>query len=188
MIYKIKKLLLIIPVFAILFSCGKGNKQSEYVDDNPKNTLKQEDRAGDNKLKEKPADDNITQKEPLENTDNKTKDEKQSDNKTYKNSFQTEKPVAVISPLDAGEYNGKTVTVKGFVADIYKSDKVAYLNFVEKYPNNPFTAVIFASKFNDFPDISKYRNKDVEVTGRVSFFKGKPQIILNEVSQIKLKD
>lgn len=187
MIYQMKKLLLIIPAFVILSSCGKGDKQSEYVEDNPKNTLQQEDKSGVNKPTEKTTDENSTQRESPENTDNKSKDDRQNDNRTNKNSFQTEKPVAVVSPLDAAEYNGKTVTVKGFVADIYKSDKVAYLNFVEKYPNNPFTAVIFERQFNDFPDIGKYRGKDVEVTGRVSVYKGKPQIILNNPSQLKLK-
>ena len=64
---------------------------------------------------------------------------------------------------------------------------MAYLNFVEKYPNNPFTAVIFARQFGEFPEIEKYKNKMVEVTGRVSVFKGKPQIILNSPNQLKMK-
>src|SRR4030095_4275930 len=139
-------------------------------------------------------------KETIENPRQQTKEESKpetgknsvtSRDKTSssdKPSFHYEQPVAVISPLDAKDYNGKSVTVKGFIADIYQSEKVAYLNFVEKYPDNPFTAVIFSSKFADFPGIDKYLNKNVEVTGRVSMFRGKPQIILFDPEQLKMKD
>lgn len=165
-------LLLLLALFFI--SCGKDDKHSEYVEDNkpPKQETKEEHKKDINK---------DTSASSRNSTENKTSGSKDN------HSFLNEKPVAVISPLEAGDYNGKTVTVKGFVADIYQSEKVAYLNFVEKYPNNPFTAVIFARVFNDFPDIEKYRNKDIEVTGRISVYKGKPQIILENPSQIKMK-
>lgn len=175
------KLLQILLLVSIVFiTCGKDDKNNEYVDENSS-------KQTDTKQQEKMSSENKS-----ENTQTKTEDtlknsyKEKQDSKQY-NSFQNEKPVAVISPVEAGDYNGKTVTVKGFVADVYKSEKVAYLNFVEKYPNNPFTAVIFARQFDDFPDIGKYRGKDVEVTGRVSFFKGKPQIIINNPGQLKLK-
>jgi DNA/RNA endonuclease YhcR with UshA esterase domain len=176
--------LLHIPLLAsvLFFSCGKSDKKPEFSDENSKNTLQKENKTeADEKKSENSSD--VTQ-----DTQQNSVNEKPSTNKqNNKQSFQNEKPVAVISPLDAGDYNGKTVTVKGFVADIYKSEKVAYLNFVEKYPKNPFTAVIFARQFEDFPDIAKLRNKDVEVTGRVSFYNGKPQIILNSPSQLSVK-
>lgn len=176
-----KFLVLLITVFAFI-SCGD-EKKSELVDEDTKS-----------------ADLEVKKEEPKQETENETGTESENKNdsgvnynsgsdKRKKNydSFNYEDPVAVISPLDAGDYTGKTVTVKGFVADIYQSEKVAYLNFVEKYPNNPFTGVIFASKFEDFPDIAKFRNKNVELTGRVSVFKGKPQIILNSPKQIVIK-
>ena len=109
-----------------------------------------------------------------------------TENKTDKPSFNDfSKPEKTISPVEAGEYQGKVVTVKGFVADVTKLEKVAYLNFVKRYPENPFTAVIFADKFSDFGNIEMFENKTVEVTGRVSQYKGKPQIILNSPNQIK---
>lgn len=167
--------LLLIMQLLLFASCGKDDKNSEYIEDNkqPKQETKEEVKKDTGKDTSSFLLDSSRQK----NTGSKDKP-----------SFQNEKPVAVISPLEAMDYNGKTVTVKGFVADIYQSEKVAYLNFVEKFPNNPFTAVIFAREFSDFPEIEKYRNKDVEVTGRVSMYKGKPQIILNNPSQIKLKN
>jgi DNA/RNA endonuclease YhcR with UshA esterase domain len=175
------KLLLIILFSLTILSCGKSDKKPEFSDENSKNTLQQEKKTEDKENTEKKSE--VTQ----DSSQNLSEEKSTTDKQYKKESFQNEKPVAVISPMDAGNYNGKTVTVKGFVADIYKSEKVAYLNFVEKYPNNPFTAVIFARQFEDFPDINKFRNKDVEVTGRVSIYKGKPQIILNNPSQLKVK-
>lgn len=170
---KLLRCLVITLVFVL--ACGKNEKSNEYSEEDVKKTTQ-----------EVPKNTQQKTDQNLDTTQKNTADEKPLNNRQYKDNFQNEKPVAVISPVEAADYNGKTVTVKGFVADVYKSDKVAYLNFVEKYPNNPFTAVIFASKFEDFPDIAKYKNKDVDVTGRVSFFKGKPQIILNSPSQIKV--
>jgi hypothetical protein len=168
-------ILLILLTSLIFISCGK-EKKPEFTDDNTGS--KSESDTKKEELK-KDIKQDTTNGSVKQNTTGKT---------DYKNNnFDNEIPVAVISPLEAGEYTGKTVTVKGFVADIYQSEKVAYLNFVEKFPKNPFTAVIFASKFSDFPDIVKYRNKDVEVTGRVSMFKDKPQIILNSPKQIVVK-
>ncbi len=175
------KLLHILLISLLLLSCGKNDKKPEFTDENSKNTLQQEKKTDEKSSEEKKSD--VKQ----DSSQNLSEEKSTTDKQYKKESFQNEKPAAVISPMDAGNYNGKTVTVKGFVADIYKSDKVAYLNFVEKYPNNPFTAVIFARQFEDFPDINKLRNKDVEVTGRVSIYKGKPQIILNNPSQLKVK-
>ena len=174
------KNLSLIPVIiltaVILISCGK-EKKPEFTDDDTGSKTETHKRIEDSVKKE------IT-------GESKTDSVKQNgtDKPDYKKrNFESVNPEAVVSPLEAGKYNGRTVTVKGFVADVYQSEKVAYLNFIEKYPNNPFTAVIFASKFSDFPDIIKYRNKDVEVTGRVSMFKEKPQIILNSPKQIVVK-
>jgi len=158
----------------IFISCDK-EKKPEFTDDN----------TGQNTTREMKNDEPKKESEPETKTDTANRETR---TENYKNrSFEIDKPEAVISPLEAGNYNGKTVTVKGFVADVYQSEKVAYLNFVEKFPKNPFTAVIFASKFSDFPDITNYKNKDVEVTGRVSMYKEKAQIILNSPKQIKVK-
>jgi DNA/RNA endonuclease YhcR with UshA esterase domain len=173
------KNLITIPVLILtvfFLSCGK-DKKPEFTDEETGSKSETNVKKEESKQDEKKETDSDSVKQ---NTGNRTNE--------YKgNNFSNEKPVAVISPLEAGDYNGKTVTVKGFVADVYQSEKVAYLNFVEKFPKNPFTAVIFASKFSDFPDIVKYRNKEVEVTGRVSIFKDKPQIILNSPKQIVVK-
>ena len=145
----------------IIFSCGKKEDKSEFT----------EQRVG-----EPPAEQNKTSELPKTDTG-----KKKEELKFYSNV----KPEAVISPLQAKDHIGRVVTVKGFVADVYKNDKVAYLNFVEKFPDNPFSGVIFANKFKDFGDINIYEGKNVELTGRVTVYKEKPQIILDSPDQIK---
>lgn len=169
--------LIILFLTVIIFSCGK-DKKPEFVDDDTgsKSTETKSEQKQD--IKDNSVKNDTIGKTNSNNTGN-------TNNRSRE--FEIEKPVAVISPLEAGDYIGKTVTVKGFVADVYQSEKVAYLNFVEKFPNNPFTAVIFASRFDDFPEIIKFKNKDIEVTGRVSMFKEKPQIICNTPKQIVIK-
>lgn len=168
---------LFLLISLLVLSCGKKEDKEEYIDDRPLNT--QTDKT------EKKIEPNTNTTKPdtaaLKNSQTDNSKEKQSG--TYERTYH---PVATVSALEAGDYLGKDLTVKGFVADVYENEKVAYLNFVEKYPKNAFTAVIFASRFSDFKDIHKYEMKNVEVTGRVSSFKGKPQIILDSPNQIKI--
>lgn len=91
-----------------------------------------------------------------------------------------------ITTKEVNEYINKNVTVKGYVAEVVMRPKVNYLNFDKKYPDNTFTAVIFPDDMYKFEDLMKYQNKNVKVTGRISLYKGKPQIIINSVSQIKI--
>lgn len=93
---------------------------------------------------------------------------------------------SVITPKEARGYLGKELTVEGYVADVFRNDKVAYLNFDKKYPNNTFSGVIFASNFEEFDDIYSYKNKTVKLKGTVSEYKGKPQIIIESESQLEI--
>lgn len=107
---------------------------------------------------------------------------------------ETEEPISeespgdksVITPKEARGYLGKELTVEGYVADVFKSQKVAYLNFDKKYPNNTFSGVIFESNFDEIEDIYSYKNKTVKLKGTVSEYKGKPQIIIESESQLEI--
>ena len=93
---------------------------------------------------------------------------------------------STIKPSSADNYIGQNVTVKGYVADVHITKKVAYLNFDNKYPRNTFTGVIFARSFAIFDDIEKYNGKTVEISGEVTQYNGKPQIILESKDQIRI--
>ncbi|MEO6695455.1 MAG: hypothetical protein ABIY50_13250, partial [Ignavibacteria bacterium] len=71
----------------------------------------------------------------------------------------------IITAKEVKAHVGDSLTIKGFVADIYLSDKVIYLNFEKKFPKNSFSCAIFSNKFEEFGDVSIFKNKDVEVFG-----------------------
>ena len=172
---KVKYLLVILFAF-LLISCGKDDEnESENTGEDTEQTTQQQTTID----KEQQGSDSNEKSGEETKTDNGKSSEEL---KFYSNA----KPEAVVSPLQAKDHLGGVVTVKGFVAEVRKTEKVAYLNFVENFPENPFSGVIFASRFKDFGDISIYEGKNVELTGRVTVYKGRPQIIMDSKEQIKI--
>lgn len=92
-----------------------------------------------------------------------------------------------ITPDQAKDYVGKTVTVCGEVKSTHSTKKAAFMNFGEAYPNQTFTAVIFDSFQYNFPDLKNYNHKNICVTGKIELYKGKPEIVLRESKQIEAK-
>ena len=88
---------------------------------------------------------------------------------------------------EAQKYYGQHVTVTGKIVATYNSGKACFLNFHPDYKRH-FTAVIFRSAFDRFPANPEdyYYGKEVHVTGKIKEYKGKPEIILNDPSQIKI--
>lgn len=85
-----------------------------------------------------------------------------------------------------GSLYGKVVIVEGIIASTYNSGKVCFLNFHENYKKY-FTAVIFKSDFRKFntPEDDYYLKK-VRVKGMLKEYKGKPEIIVKNPSQIEI--
>jgi hypothetical protein len=92
-----------------------------------------------------------------------------------------------IKAADAKKYIDNSVVVIGKVAEIKKTEKMIYVNVDGKYPDNNFTAVVFAKNFGVFPDIDTYLDKMVEIFGTVIEYNGKPEIILESAYQLKMK-
>lgn len=100
---------------------------------------------------------------------------------------QTQKPEIVsLKSKQTAKYIGKNAVVTGYIADVYKNEKVAYLNFDAKFPKNSCAAVIFKDDFKKFGDVNRFKNKNIEVSGIISEYNGKPQIILKSASQVKI--
>jgi len=92
-----------------------------------------------------------------------------------------------INWKEAANHYGKYKTVEGTIVSGKCLPKVCFLNFDQDY-RTTFTAVIFASDLKKFPPKPDqfYRNKNVQVTGTIKEYKGKPEIILKEPDQIKI--
>lgn len=91
-----------------------------------------------------------------------------------------------VSSKDAKSYINKKAVVTGYVADVAIREKVSYLNFDNKFPKNTFAGVIFKKDSGTFGDLSRYKNKTIELTGIITEYNKKPQMLLTDISQIKI--
>jgi DNA/RNA endonuclease YhcR with UshA esterase domain len=93
----------------------------------------------------------------------------------------------------AAFYEGKTITICSKVQDTYETKgakKTTYINFGKPYPKSTFTIVIFGSNLKNFKykPVDYLKNKEVCVTGKITIYKGKPQMIITKEEQIQIKE
>jgi DNA/RNA endonuclease YhcR with UshA esterase domain len=91
-----------------------------------------------------------------------------------------------INAAEAKEYIGKNVVVTGIVAEVHVSEKLVRLNLERAFPNQPFTAVVFANRTNQFPTLTSLKDKRVEVSGIISEYRSRPEIIVNRTNQLRI--
>ena len=93
-----------------------------------------------------------------------------------------------ISANDAANYIGKSVTVVDTVSSVYLSKTGTYfINMGGQYPDNDFTAVIFKRNTLKFSNVESLEGKVIEVSGKVKEYRGRPEIVVNNKKQIKVK-
>ncbi len=94
-----------------------------------------------------------------------------------------------IAPPDAQKYVGKSVTVEGVVAAVHHaaSAKVTFIDIGGRYPDNAFTGVILADDAAKFPDVDSLQGKTIDITGTITLYNQRPEIILKDAAQIKAK-
>jgi len=95
----------------------------------------------------------------------------------------------VLAPEAAAERVGEHATVCGVVADAsYRADvrgEPTFLNFGAPYPRHVFTALVWGehrARFAQPPE--RYEGESICVTGRVSAYRGKPQIVVDSPAQV----
>jgi DNA/RNA endonuclease YhcR with UshA esterase domain len=93
-----------------------------------------------------------------------------------------------INSVDAKEHIGSKAIVTGTVAEVYKAEKLIRLNFEKPFPKQPFTAVVFANKTNLFADLDSFKGKRVEVAGKITEYRDRPEMVLTNAMQIKILD
>lgn len=90
------------------------------------------------------------------------------------------------STSEAKDHINEEAVVTGYVADVVVRDRVSYLNFDKKYPKNTFTGVVFEEKFEEVGGLEIYKNKNIEIKGKITLYKEKPQIIITSKNQIRI--
>jgi DNA/RNA endonuclease YhcR with UshA esterase domain len=97
-----------------------------------------------------------------------------------------------LTATEAKDHMGEQSTVCGKVVSTMFAEKSrgspTFLNFDKPYPDQIFTLVIWGSDRSKFGDPeTTYRGKRVCVTGKISAYKGVPEVVANEPAQIKLR-
>ena len=91
-----------------------------------------------------------------------------------------------IPAAAATNYLNQEVIVTDRVAQVTIRPTIVFLNLNQRYPDSPLTCVIKGSDTNNFSDLKNYQDKNVEVSGRITEFQGKPEIVLTATNQIKI--
>lgn len=88
------------------------------------------------------------------------------------------------SYTDAPSHIGEYAKVSGPVVTVFTSKTgTTFLDFCSDYSSCPFSAVIFASDNNKFPNLSQYQ-RNVTITGLIKSYQGRAEIIINSPDQI----
>ena len=63
---------------------------------------------------------------------------------------------------------------------------IVFLNFDQPYPNSPLVAVIFPDNLGKFGDLKLFKDQSVQVSGTITEYHDKPEIVLESPDQIKI--
>jgi hypothetical protein len=97
-----------------------------------------------------------------------------------------------LSAVEAKDHVGETATVCGNVVSTRYAASTkgqpTFLNLDKPYPNQIFTVVIWGSNRSKFgkPEV-EYNQKRICVTGKISLFRGVPEIVEDEPTQITVE-
>ncbi len=87
---------------------------------------------------------------------------------------------------EAPQKIGDTVCVAGKVLKVAQSRGGSFfLDFCEDYKKCPFTVVVFPSSLKNVGDVRQLEGKDIEIHGKIQEWRGRAEIILRDVRQLK---
>ena len=86
---------------------------------------------------------------------------------------------------EARQHVGETRCVTGRVLKIRIGNKgVHFLEYCEDEMSCPFYVVVFPSGLKDVGDVRRLAGRTIEIHGALKLYDGRPEIILNRISQI----
>lgn len=83
---------------------------------------------------------------------------------------------------------GQEAVVAGTLSQVTRRERIWYLNLDGRHPTNAFTAVVFPRNFGSFTNLDPLVGRRIELTGKVTEYQGKPQMILERPSQLREAD
>jgi len=98
---------------------------------------------------------------------------------------------ASLTTDEAAHHVGETATVCGTVASAdyasHSKGQPTFLNLDKAYPNQIFTAVIWGSDRSKFGTPETLSGKQVCVTGAIKMYRGRPEVVVHDPSQLSQK-
>ena len=96
--------------------------------------------------------------------------------------------IGTIAYTDAPAHVGELASVRGTLHDAYTAASgTVFLDFCASYKDCPFSGVIFADDAKKFGDLTRYTDQTVTLTGKISSYQGKAEIVLSDPSQLAPK-
>ena len=87
---------------------------------------------------------------------------------------------------EAGKHIGEVKCVTGKVVRVKTgTNGVHFLDFCEDQMTCPFTVVVFGHDLKDVGDVRRLAGRTIEIRGALKIYDGRPEIILNRISQIE---
>lgn len=94
--------------------------------------------------------------------------------------------IGTIDYTDAPAHIGEYASVRGTLVDAYTSASgTVFLDFCKSYKTCPFSGVIFADDVKAFGDLSRLAGTMVTLTGKISSYQNKAEIVLSDPNQLK---
>ena len=92
-----------------------------------------------------------------------------------------------LTPADKARSKiGQEARIVGKVVDVHMGKNAVHLFFGDSYPHEVFTVVIPKAEWNKFSHLEKLAGKEVEVSGKVTEYLRKPEMILHSKDQLKV--
>lgn len=101
-------------------------------------------------------------------------------------------PADTITTSQASNYLEKHIVLVGKMISFKESfkegnkTKRVFINIDKDYPNNPVQIVYFLDASEQTPDLNSYLNQKIAVRGKLSEYRGKLELKINELSQIQI--
>ena len=93
-----------------------------------------------------------------------------------------------IGTGQAANFYDEDMVVTGKVVDVSIRSSIAILDLDQPFPDTPMTAVVFDDNFGRFGDFQKYNGHNVEISGTITEYHDKPEMVLEFPRQIKITD
>lgn len=91
-----------------------------------------------------------------------------------------------ISATEAASMAGQTVTVEGVVSEVkhFSKSGITLLDMDGRYPQQALTLFISGADADKFPGALNLEGATVEVSGTISNYRGRPEIVLTDPTQL----